>query len=241
MTAVIKHLGVEYLPLRAVPLVTSGVLGGTDMAKMIVDYESYHHPDYPAVITPLIIGRPYERLLPVERSGFVGLAYSKSNTTTERLDGRLPPGILVSKEAVRDKFDMVVDVVWRNRAERPKANTIVWHENPVLSAEDWRFVLEGFALPRKNSRAATMESLRFAFGKVVQTLAAAEICIDEHRMPGVKADWIKILKNRIPSLETRSHSTWKDDFKDIGLKWIKGRNPVGIAAVLDALGDDLPI
>lgn len=225
MSLVLRIDGEDYLPIRSVRFVTSGVLEDKDVAEMIGDPETFCDADYGEIIAPFKY-KPNGKLVPMNHTVFATIA----RTTQTPM---LPPGTVVRKVAVREKYDLTVHEIWKNQQLAP--HFPAWDENPDLTPAERQVVLEGIVTPRVNDRRKVLAELDAALRSLQTTMDQLGSPIARETMPGTKADWVQIFRQVAPHVQ-KSPATLDGYFKEMGLRWPQGGDRNTILPVRIALG-----
>lgn len=228
-------LGKEaYLPLRAVPIVTSGILNTPNLAEMISDPDAFCGVIYNPIISVFAYqnrGRP----LPVDYQSF-SLLRSKSRKESPLKSCRhLPAGMLVRRNAAREAFDLLVQEIAPTRPGMIKPAQTIWIEDPPLSADDFAFILEGLPHPRSNSAVELRARMLELLEDVEQQVAREGITFDRSAMPGTKRAWSELLGRLDPTV-VRSPATHEEHFRAMGLRWRAGSRPEQLDRIRAAMG-----
>lgn len=232
-------LGAEtYLPLRAVPIITSGLLNTPTLADMISNPDGYCDSEHDTILGVYKF-RASASPIPVHYLSFAALR-SKSSRESPIVSSRhLPAGMLVRRSAVRDLFDLVVNEVGRAQPGRIKPAQTIWDEDPQLSASDYAFTFEGLSRPRMNSATQLRANILQVITDVEYRIGKSGIQIDRTKMPGTREAWSQLIWELDARL-IRSPDTYKDHFKIMGIRWMAGSrraqiNPIRTALNLPAI------
>ncbi|MBA3507118.1 MAG: hypothetical protein H0T80_15235 [Betaproteobacteria bacterium] len=132
-----------------------------------------------------------------------------------------------------DEFEPFYKAFARNREQvRPApAGAFGWDPNTALSNYAAKLVFEsipnGAVRPRReqvNSRAQYLRDLEGEIDAIIAAAAEGGCNVDKQAMPGYKSDLIQILVSRNSQRAGRASSTYSKDFRELGLRWVGGRN-----------------
>ena len=227
-------LGAEtYLPLRAIPIVTSGLLDTPTLAHMISDPEAYCDDTADTVLS-VFAYQPTGKLLPASHLSFASLQ-SKSKRESPIVTSRhLPEGMLVKHDAVWSMFNAISHSYSLIRAGLVNPAQTVWNDDPQLSAADRAFTLAGLPIPRLNSAASLRARILDVLLNVEQKVEPVGIIIDRSAMPGTRGAWSQLI-GELDERAARSADTHKDHFSHLGLRWRPGSRPEQINPIRIAL------
>lgn len=227
---------VEYIPLRAVPLVTGEALSVDTLADMIADPERFCDHQFGEVITP-------QRLTPkgsLERADYRIFSalprLTAAKSMADRLGiTRLPPGLFVPLEPVREKYDLVMHFLVPKRMVKLSPNHVSFSTAPALSAADLKIVCEGIAAPRANDVTELRNQILSCFKQLISLCRTQGIELDLSCLPGTSKTWLRHVEPLLPKLATRAPSTFKAHCHASNIHWVQGQNPVLWAKVEKAL------
>ena len=214
--------GQRYLPLRAVPVITSGVLSADVLAAMIARPDNYCDADHDQVISPCR-RKQDGSLLTVHHLGFDHWPTSRRSTGTCQLYGgeHLPPGLLVKLAAVQEKYELVVAAASRRVSAR-RWPTAAFDLNPEVSATDLLTLLEGLAPIRTNSAAALADGIASAVHQLVRLCAQNGLAVDRACLPGNSKHLQRIVSRLVPRAGEVATATFKDHCHRLGIGWRQG-------------------
>ena len=214
--------GQHYLPLRAVPVITSGVLSADVLAAMISSPDDYCDADNGEVISPCR-QKLDGSLLVVNAQMFKQLADAGPSTGLPHLyrGEKLPAGLLVALTAVREKYEIVVGVESRCPHVRTPP-TVAFDLNPEVSASERAVLLEGLPPVRTNSAAALGNDITAAVDHLVTLCAQNGLAIDKACLPGNSKHLQKIVSRVVPRAGEVENSTFKDHCHRVGVGWRQG-------------------
>lgn len=235
MSLAIRLGATAYLPLRAVPIITSGLLDTPTLAHMICDPDAYCDNDHDTVLS-VYSYRDGGKVLPVDRWSFSTLVSKTSKKKSPLETCRdLPAGMLVRAGDARQMFDLVVSEVGRAHPGRIKPAQTVWNDDPLLAAADRECIFDGLPAPRQNS----VEHLKASILKIVEAAefhGAQNGCpIDRMAMPGTRGAWTDLICE-IDSSAARSKATHETHFRELDLRWRPGSRPEQINPIRRAMG-----
>lgn len=233
MSLVIKLGGETYFPLRAVPLITSGLLNTPTLAHMISDPEAYYDQQHETILSVYAIKKGGV-LLPVDHLSFAALRSKPAKESAIRSSRHLPAGMLVRQTDVQAMFKFVVSEVGGNFPGRIKPEQTVWDENPQLSTTELAFTLEGLSKPRMNSAVNLQARILEIIHDIQRRVAPSDIHIDLTCMPATRKAWSQLIAEIEPSV-SRSLSTHQDHFKAMGFRWPRGTRSKQINPIRTAL------
>lgn len=235
MTLVITINGAPYLPLRALPHVSSGLLDESTVIHMISDPEGFCDHQYDQILSPMIC-RPDGRLLPVSSQGFAALR-TPFGRKPRLIAATLPPGMLVRLDAAKEKFNLIVNEIMPKARSQFSPRQAVWDVSPPLTVEERRHIFEDLPPSRSNSVPALLAQLRQAYERIKSHCAEKGVTLDDMALPGNSRDWTPIVHKLAPLSRYRSNAVLKEHLKTSGLRWHQGRQPAVVREFIDAIGD----
>jgi hypothetical protein len=217
-----------FLPLRSIPVISSGLLNTPTLASIISDPESYCGHDYDTVLT-VYSYLPGGEPLQVNHASFAPLQAKSKRESALTSCRHLPAAMMVRRSAALGMFNFLVYVV----GGIPPARTI-WNETPQLTPADTAFILEGLPTPRLNSAAELRARILAIVNDISHQVAHHGILIDKTAMPGTRGAWSQLIGD-IDGKAARSPDTHADHFKALGLRWCRGSRPEQINPIRVAL------
>lgn len=234
MSLVIKVGGETYLPLRAVPIVTSALLNTPTLAAMISDPESYCNAEHDTILSVYSF-RPSGSLIEADYWSFAALRSKSSRESAIDSSRHLAAGMLVQRDKTRQMFDLIVHEVGRAHPGRVKPEQTIWDENPQLPPQALAFIMEGLPKQRLNSAVDLRARILDIVQDVTRLVAPHGITIDTTAMPGTRASWSALITELVPEA-ARSPATHADHFSALRLTWRSGSRPEQINPIREALG-----
>ena len=229
------HLGAEtYVPLRAIPIITSGLFDTPAIADMIADPESYCDAEHDTILQPYAY-QPNGQLLQVPHVAFSNLRSKRKSKTAIASSKHLPAGMLVSKHDLQNMFNMMVLATSLVRSGRIRPEQTVWNEDPPLSSADFAFVMENLPKPRLNSAADLQARIEHVIQVIAYRVKHAGIHIEKADMPGTRGAWSQLI-GEFDQTVARKVATHQDHFRLLGYRWRSGNRPRQINPVREALG-----
>lgn len=217
-----------FLPLRSLPIVTSGLLNTPRLANIISDPEKYCDQNHDTILSVYAYkagGKP----LPVNHASFAALQTKSQRESPLRSCRHLPAGMMVRLSDTLAMFNLLVQEV----GGFPPAQT-VWNEVPQVADTDMTFILEGLPSPRLNSAAKLQGRILEIVEEVKSRVASQGISLDTAAMPGTRKAWSQLMVE-IDSTVLRSPATHESHFKKLGLRWRPGSRPEQINPIRIAL------
>ena len=218
----------KFLPLRSLPIVSSGLLNTPMLANMISDPEGYcdhNHDTILSVYAYQLGGKP----LPVDHASFAALRRKPKRESALKSCRHLPPGMMIRQSDALAMFNFLVHDI----GGFPPAQT-VWNDAPQVDDTDMIFILEGLPSPRLNSAAALQARMLEIVDEVTIQVARAGISISKTAMPGTRSAWSELM-GQIERSVARSPATHEHHFKKLGLRWRPGSRPEQINPIRIAL------
>jgi hypothetical protein len=240
MSLMIKAQGRRFLPLRAVPFVTDGLIDLPTIAHMFDDPEAFCDAQHDAVLCalkPQLSGKP----LPVPREPLTR-CINAAGSCANALANPALAGLVVDAVAVKALHDVLVHELGVHGRLPADAAPPVWNESPVLEASDRAVVLEKLppqfmpAPSRVNSKADRLERILAAVDKAEEKALAAGVRFDRTELPGTKAQFTRLLASFDRAITARARATLHDHYFEAGLRWKQGSKPKDAAALLKLFG-----
>lgn len=237
------QLGKEnYVPVRAIPFVTDHLFSARDVPALLAYPERYADAEHDFVLTPYTINA-IGQLRMADRGLFASLdiagVAAGLGDEAEGLEA-LPDGTVVEARRLRYFFDYLR----RRRAEgagqecRPPLH---WLEDAEITTEIATCIARGFnpvlfrASPRRNSRVVQLAALEDLVRRIELGAGRLGEPFDRNSMPGTKAQLIREIVTRHPSL-TRAPATLADQLHELGLRWRQGARAVEPYWIADVVG-----
>lgn len=217
-----------FLPLRALPSVSSGLLNTPRLASMISNPESYCDQNHDTILSVYAYqagGKP----LPVNHASFAALQTKSQRESPLKSCRHLYAGMMVRRSDALAMFNLLVHEVGGFQPAQT-----VWNEAPQLSPTDRVFILDGLPIFRLNSAATLQARMLEIVEEVTIKVARAGISIDKTAMPGTRGAWSKLM-GQIDSSVARSPTTHESHFQKLGLRWCPGSRPKQINPIRIAL------
>ena len=217
-----------FLPLRSLPVVSSGLLNTPSLASMISDPESYCGQDYDTILSVYAYQQGGEPLQ-VNHTSFAALQTNSRRESALKSCRHLPAGMMVRRSDALGMFNFLVHEVGGFKP----AQTI-WNEAPQLAPTDMAFILEGLPTPRLNSAIELRARILAIVDEIARQVAPHGISIERTAMPGTRGAWSQLI-GEIDVKASRSPATLADHFKMLGLRWRSGSRPEQINPIRVAL------
>jgi hypothetical protein len=234
MSLLIQISGEDYLPLRAVPVVTGGLLNAPTIADLIYDPETYCDSQYGEILSASEYA-PLAGLTPVHHERFLARRQLQA-AATPLLDAlMLPAGMVVRLKATREKFDLIQDQIIPRRQNDLWPTSPVWRIAPALCRADIEMLWAGLPLPRSNSAATLRATILVAMEQIERAMTSQGLQFDRDRMVGTRSEWATLIWLLEPST-CRAQATMNDHFEALGFRWCRGARAAGIDPVRVAMG-----
>lgn len=217
-----------FLPLRSVPVVSSGLLNTPRLASMISDPESYCDHDHDTILN-VYAYRSGGKPLPVHYRSFIPLQTKSQRESALKSCRHLPAGMMVRRSAAVDMFNLLI---YEFGSFKPTQT--IWNEAPQLAPNDMAFILEGLPRPRLNSAAELQARILAIMDDITRQVAQHGILIDKTAMLGTRGAWSQLI-GEIDGTVARSPATHADHFKELSLRWLPGSRPQQINPIRIAL------
>ena len=217
-----------FLPLRSIPVVSSGLLSTPRLAKMIADPDSYCDQYHDTVLS-VYAYQQGSNPLPVNRASFAALQTKSRRDPALKSCRHLPAGMMVRRCEAMAMFNFLVHEVGGF-----KPTQTIWNEAPQLDVADMAFILDGLPKPRLNGVAELQARILETVEEVKRRVALQGIVIDNAAMPGTRGAWSQLI-GALDSRVSRSPATHNDHFKAMGLRWCPGSRPEQINPIRLAL------
>lgn len=197
--------GETYLPLRAIPFVTGGIIS----PKGVVDLISGQQPEFSAnaYLSDGVTQVPHEVCL----------------TINGQRDRELPAGILIPYEGLRRVWfsNCILPNIPFDGDEPPSPWLGLPSERVLISKGDYDFVMQGIKnIPRANARDQTMVTLRRAMDDIKAACAKHGVNLELDRLQGTK----KQIHELVTELGVRNMSlgTFDTYAEELGWRWRLG-------------------
>lgn len=216
MSNVISIHGEDYIPLVAVPFISTQFFSTSCLADVLGEPESYCDENNDTVLDAYRIGSKGQlSYIPHQCFGSPG--------------STLPTDAVISAVKAKAVFDMLV-------VELKKAGKLLGqHPSWDLFSELPKAITDDIAnkiikpiktnIKRANGRPAKLAKMQQALAKIENTARAKGVPFDKENLPGYKRHLLAILKFIDPSIRIRGSSfDWYA--KQLQLKWRQGGKPV---------------
>lgn len=239
MMLAINVQGREYVPLLAIPAITTNFFGVSDVARMICEPDSFCDADNDVVLNVFQVSSAGELLevFPVGLGPFAK-AGTQYNTPT---DDVLKNCVVPSAE-LKYLFHMLL--ACPRVAERVNSSLPSWNDSPTLPAQTATTIKTYIRQPlmrgagRSNSRLTKRFRLEEAYSELEKRCKDRGITLDKHNLPGYKRDLLRILI-KIDTKIYMAISTFDGQAKLLGWKWRQGSKPRDAIPLLNIFGLEL--
>lgn len=217
----------KYLPLRSLPVVSSGLLNTPRLARMISDPDSYCDQHHDTVLS-VYAYQPSGMHLPVNHASFATLQSKPKSESALKSCRHQPAGMMVRRNDALSMFSLLVNDIGGFPPEQT-----VWNESPQLTTSEIAFISEGLPKTRVNGADKVRARMIEIVEEIKRRVAPHGILIDNTAMPGTRSAWSHLISEF--GGVNRSSATHADHFKRLGFRWRPGSRPEQINPVRIAL------
>jgi len=213
LSAALQIRSHKYLPIRTLPLVSSGVLDTETVIDMVCDPEGFCDALNDTILRPYVLA-----------SG--SLSYVPLNSFKRVVSkGNLPAGVVVQERSARAMFNLCIAEGINSAAARAGAIQ-TWNLDVFLPLRDRKYVFDGLPKPRKNSTASALADIAFGVQQICRLCTNAGMPIDPQQMPGTALTWHHYISELGCLQRPLAATTFKDHMKQLGYRWPQGRQHV---------------
>lgn len=226
--------GKAMTPLRALPLISGGLLDGPTIIGMLGEPESYCDATRDTVLAAFTL-KPNGVLQPVSHLYFAKMLNRARITGQRDAMAELPAGMVTPLDDAREMYGYALEVASSPQAELATHQQFQWDDEPVLSAAQVERVFEDLPRPRSNSATEIVGEIHRVFALVHHACRNAGFELKPQELPGGMKDWKPIFDGLSERLRRSHGEAFKGHAKRAGLRWRQGRLPADVQRLKAAI------
>ena len=219
--------GEKFVPLRASPLITGGLITANDLAMMLADPDLFCDSENDEVLQAYRYKDAICKPLPIHPVTFLELAriaHSKQLPILSLDD--LPPGLIVKLSKLKAMYDFLLYKLGSRKPSALRGLFPAWDESPNCSQLEGQKIFEGLLKPLikrepVNTITQQVSLINSELDQLAAHLKEHGFTLDRKAMVGQKSQWIKLLVKKNHHIH-RASATLEEHLHKAGLRWKRG-------------------